>query len=79
MLPDQLKNSASRTRGLPSAARLNDGISDAKGKVLGLKSPSYRITQASRVRKCPGAAARMPPTAEARHKHAPADFRPRLA
>ena len=39
--------------------------SERKGKVLGLESPSYRNTQASRVRKCPGAAAGMPPTTEA--------------
>ena len=39
--------------------------SERKGKVLGLESPSYRNTQASRVRKCPGAAAGMPPPTEA--------------
>jgi len=49
------KGNSTHTRGLPSAARLQDRWANAKGRCSGWKARATEThTQASRVRKCPG-------------------------
>ena len=63
------KGCKTHTRGLPSAARLYAGISDAKGNRSGSKARATKSQTGEPGTEVPGCAASMPPPAEGLHAH----------